>query len=67
MELIDIQLITPAKHKLGQRPQGEIARARIRLVIESVFASLKRQMRLEAHLAKTVPVSLNASCNDCSR
>jgi hypothetical protein len=27
--------------------------ARIRLVIESVFSTLKRQMRLETHLAKT--------------
>jgi len=54
MELIDVQLITPAKHKLGQRPASEIAKARIRLVIESVFANLKRQMRLEDHLAKTL-------------
>jgi hypothetical protein len=54
MELIDVQLITPAKHKLGQRPLSEIAKARIRLIIESVFASLKRQMRLEDHLAKTL-------------
>ncbi len=54
MELIDVQLITPAKHKLGQRPASEIAKARIRLVIESPFANLKRQMRLEDHLAKTL-------------
>ena len=55
MELIDIQLITPAKHKLSKRPETEKAKARIRLVIESVFATLKRQMGLEAHLAKTLP------------
>lgn len=55
MELIDVQLITPDKHKLGQRPPSEIAKARIRLIIESVFANLKRQMRLEEHLAKTAP------------
>jgi hypothetical protein len=54
MELIDVRLITPAKHKLGQRPASEVAKARIRLVIESVFANLKRQMRLEDHLAKTL-------------
>lgn len=54
MELIDVQLITPNKHRLGQRPASEIAKARIRLVIESVFANLKRQMRLEDHLAKTL-------------
>lgn len=40
MELIDVHLITPAKHKLGQRPRSEIAKARIRLVIESVFSNL---------------------------
>jgi hypothetical protein len=55
MQLIDIHLITPAKHKLGQRPPSEIAKARIRLIIESVFSNLKRQMRLEDHLAKTAP------------
>lgn len=55
MQLIDIQLITPAKHKVSQRPAAEIAKARIRLVIESVFATLKRQMGLNDHLAKTLP------------
>lgn len=55
MKLIDIQLITPNKHKLGQRPPSEIAKAGIRLIIESVFSNLKRQMRMEEHLAKTLP------------
>jgi hypothetical protein len=55
MKLIDIQLVTPNKHKLGERPPSEIAKARIRLIIESVFSNLKRQMRLEDHLAKTTP------------
>ena len=54
MSLIDVTLITPAKHKLGQRPPMEIAKARIRLVAESVFSNLKRQMRLDQHLAKTL-------------
>jgi hypothetical protein len=54
LELIDVQLVTPVKHTLGERPPGEIAKARIRLVIESVFSNLKRQMRLEDHLAKTI-------------
>jgi Transposase DDE domain len=54
MELIDIQLITSERHQPGPRPTGEVAKARIRLVIESVFANLKRQMRLEQHLAKTL-------------
>lgn len=55
MELIGIELITPAKHKVSQRPAVETAKARIRLVIESVFATLKRQMGLQDHLAKTLP------------
>src|SRR4051794_21352916 len=54
MQLIDIELITPAKHKVSQRPAAEITKARIRLVIESLFATLKRQMGLQDHLAKTL-------------
>ncbi len=54
MELIGVRLITPERHRLGHRPPGEVAKARIRLVIESVFANLKGQMRLERHLAKTL-------------
>jgi hypothetical protein len=54
MHLIGVQLITPERHQLGNRPPVEIAKARIRLVIESVFSNLKRQMRLEQHLAKTI-------------
>jgi len=42
-------------HRLGERPPSEITKARIRLVIESVFSTLKRQMRMEDHLAKTLP------------
>jgi Transposase DDE domain len=53
MELVGTELVTPDKHRLGERPPAEIAKARIRLVIESVFSTLKRQMRLEEHLAKT--------------
>jgi hypothetical protein len=54
MELIDVQLVTPDKHRLRERPPAEVAKARIRLVIESVFSNLKGQMRLEDHLAKTI-------------
>lgn len=53
MEAIDVDLVTPDRHRLGERPPAEVAKARIRLVIESVFSTLKRQMRLETHLAKT--------------
>lgn len=54
LELVGVRLITPERHRLGARPPVELEKARIRLVIESVFANLKRQMRLEDHLAKTV-------------
>jgi hypothetical protein len=54
LELIDVDLITPERHRLGKRPPAEVEKARIRLVIESVFSNLKRQMRLDDHLAKTV-------------
>lgn len=54
MELIDVRLITPERHQLGKRPPVEVAKARIRLVIESLFSNLKGQMRLEGHLAKTI-------------
>ena len=54
IELISAQLITPERHRLGERQPAEVAKASIRLVIESVFANLKRQMRLEEHLAKTL-------------
>ena len=55
LKLIGVELIVPDKHKLGTRPPSEVAKARIRLVIESVFSTLKRQMRMEDHLAKTLP------------
>lgn len=54
MDLIGVKLITPERHQLGKRPPVEVAKARIRLVIESVFSNLKRQMRMEQHLAKTI-------------
>jgi hypothetical protein len=53
--LIGVELITPARHKLGERPPGEVAKAGVRLVVESVFANLKEQMGLRRHLAKTLP------------
>src|SRR5918999_394488 len=54
LDLTEVQLITPARHRLGDRPPSEVEKARIRLVIESVFANLKGQMRNGGHLAKTV-------------
>jgi hypothetical protein len=52
--LLGVELITPDRHRLGERPAAEVEKARIRLVIESVFSNLKGQMRLEDHLAKTL-------------
>jgi hypothetical protein len=49
----DVALLTPAKQRTNENEQRERQLASIRLVIESVFANLKGQMRLEQHLAKT--------------
>jgi hypothetical protein len=54
IELVSVELVTPERHRLGERPPTEVVKASIRLVIESVFANLKQQMRLEQHLAKTL-------------
>jgi hypothetical protein len=54
MELINVHLVTPERHRPGPRPAGEILKVRVRLVIERVFSNLKRQMRMEDHRAKTL-------------
>jgi hypothetical protein len=46
-------LLTPAKTRTAANDGRERALASTRLVIESVFANLKEQMRLERHLART--------------
>ena len=55
MQLIDVapdhRRQTPTRATRTQRDP----KARIRLVIESLFSNLKRQMRLDDHLAKTTP------------
>jgi IS5 family transposase len=48
-----IRLLTPDKSRTTANAARERALASTRLVIESVFANLKGQMRLEHHLAKT--------------
>ena len=48
-----IGLLTPDKTRTAANIGRERALASTRLVIESVFANLKGQMRLEQHLAKT--------------
>jgi hypothetical protein len=48
-----IELLTPAKQRTQANEHRERRLASTRLAIESVFANLKGQMRLEQHLAKT--------------
>jgi len=48
-----IELVTPAKQRTSANERQERRLASTRLAIESVFANLKGQMRLEQHLAKT--------------
>jgi Transposase DDE domain len=48
-----VTLLTPAKTRTTANLDRERALVSTRLVIESVFANLKGQMRLERHLAKT--------------
>jgi Transposase DDE domain len=52
-------LLTPEKTRTAANLGRESALASTRLVIESVFANLKEQMRLERHLART-PAGLAA-------
>jgi IS5 family transposase len=47
------RLLTPEKTRTATNEQRERALASTRLVIESVFSNLKKQMRLERHLART--------------
>jgi hypothetical protein len=54
LELTGVELITPERHRLGEHPPAELEKARIRRVIESVFANLTGQMRLDNHLPTTV-------------
>ena len=62
-----VELVTPAKERSGANEARERRLASVRLAIESVFASLKGQMRLERHLAKTPAVSPSGSRSACSR
>ena len=48
-----VELLTPARQRTAANEADERRLASVRLAIESVFANLKGQMRLERHLAKT--------------
>jgi hypothetical protein len=66
MELIDIQLITPERHRSGPRPAGEVAKARIRLVIESVSPISSAKCAWNSISPRHSPGSCSASLNDSS-
>ena len=53
MECAEVQLLTPSRERTTATAARERALASQRLTIESVFANLKQQTRLEQHLAKT--------------
>ena len=49
--VVQVRLLTPWRERTTANAAHEHALADARLVIDSVFASLKEQMRLEHHLA----------------
>lgn len=53
LALLGVELLTPARERTESNHAHERLLASTRLRIESLFANLKGQMRLEQHLAKT--------------
>jgi len=53
MQSSEVRLLTPARERTAANHGRERALTGLRLTIESVFSNLKKQMRLEDHLAKT--------------
>jgi hypothetical protein len=53
LRLEGIIIRTPERRRSSENSERERGLARLRLVVESTIANLKRQMRLEQHLAKT--------------
>ena len=53
MTCAGVQLLTPARERTAANRTREWALAAQRLTIESVFSTLKEQMRLSRHLART--------------
>jgi hypothetical protein len=53
MRCDQVELLTPARQRTAANRGRERSLASARLVIESVFANLKEQMRLARHLART--------------
>lgn len=53
MDCAEVRLLTPSRERTADNAGRERVLAGQRLTIESTFANLKQQMRLEQHLAKT--------------
>ena len=53
LALQEVTILTPERRRSADNDERERRLAGLRLVIESTFSNLKRQMRLEQHLAKT--------------
>jgi hypothetical protein len=53
LALQDVTIVTPDRVRTTRNLQREKRLAGLRLVIESTISNLKRQMRLEQHLART--------------
>lgn len=53
LALQEVTILTPERSRTADNLAREKRLASLRLVIESTFSNLKRQMRLEQHLAKT--------------
>jgi hypothetical protein len=66
MQLIEIELITSAKHKLSQRPRRRARKARIRLVIEGRLRDAQTEMGLELTSPRRSPGSSPAPRSACS-
>jgi hypothetical protein len=54
LALQEVTILTPERRRDADNLAREKRLAGLRLVIESTFSNLKRQMRLEQHLAKTL-------------
>jgi hypothetical protein len=61
MECAQVRLLTPARERTAANHAHERLLAGTRLTIESVFANLKEQMRLERHLHANHAGSPNGS------
>jgi hypothetical protein len=67
LQLIDVKLITPERHRLGQRPPSEVHQARIRLAIESLSPTSNARCASAITSPRPWPGPPSASPNACSR